>query len=899
MHKPRLLLIAILVATFAATAFGAETTGTLFGVVSGADGEPLPGVTVTVSSPALQGSRTAATNTTGEYNLPLLPPGAYRAVYVLQGFDTAVRSNIVVSLDQAIKVNVPLALSRVAEAITVTGDAVVIDPTQTNTQLNLKEDHLQHASIGLAGRSYQDVVNQAPGAGAQTGSGGNPSIFGGNLGANSYLIDGLNTTDPVTHTFTSNFTFDTIQEVAIQTSGFEAEYGRATGGIINVITKSGGNEFHGSLDARYRSEEFTEEGERRREFPVGTDLLRYDKDTQDFKNFDPAATLGGPIARDRIWFFASVDRPDFEVQQPDNNGFLPGRRDFEGWNYFGKVTATPAPSHTLALKFDDESADIANSQNSSLVSPEADSIQVQDLTIYNLTYDAVLSSTWLASAQIGYLKNSLTTQPISGDLATTGSIDAVTNVRRLNYFNFQSSDRPRLQALASTTYYLDALGSHSLKSGADVEWTEFQTVNITTGTPPDPTFCSESFGQPAGASCGAILRPNRGAPFLLDVSTNVPEETFESRGMAFYLQDEWRPVPRVTAKLGVRYDEVDFFKPADEKVKTFARFQPRVGVAWDLFNDSSTIIKANAGEFMEDNALTLPSFLSDLGSVLSRFQWSNSQQRFVFVGSFGGPSGNELDPRLRPTYSQTVTAGISQRLFRNTSLDVTGVYRKYENIFEDSCADEDCHFYWLTNRPNDLDVLKSRYKGLIFKVESRPTAAMSWVLSYTLSESKSAVEYTQNAGTDFDVFPFHFDNRYGFTSDDAKHVVKLDGYTRLPWEFFVGTSVYWDSGVAYNTTRSAAATAGYGTEFVEPRGTRRQPDFYRWDLQVEKYFGLGPVRIGVIGSVFNVLDTEIATVIDGNVGAGGTPGAPTNPRFGFATTYQRPRSYEAGFRVTF
>lgn len=101
-------------------------------------------------------------------------------------------------------------------------------------------------------------------------------------------------------------------------------------------------------------------------------------------------------------------------------------------------------------------------------------------------------------------------------------------------------------------------------------------------------------------------------------------------------------------------------------------------------------------------------------------------------------------------------------------------------------------------------------------------------------------------------------------------------------------------------TRSAVGSAGYGIEFVEPRGSRRLPDFYRWDLQVEKYFGLGPVRVGLVGSVFNVLDTEIATAIDGDVGGStATPNAPTNPRFGFPTTYQRPRSYEAGIRIQF
>ncbi|HZI65898.1 MAG TPA: TonB-dependent receptor plug domain-containing protein, partial [Thermoanaerobaculia bacterium] len=750
------------------------------------------------------------------------------------------------------------------------------------------------------GRNYASIAQVVPGVSSDA----NPdpiarstiTVYGSSGAENAFYIDGVNTTGVEYGFQGKDLNFEFIQEVQVKTGGYEAEFGRSTGGIINVITKSGGNEFHGTLDARYRSEKLTEEGEETRDFPAGTDTLRYDRDRQDFQNFSPSATLGGPLLRDRIWFFGSVERPQFENQPPDLFGFQPGRRDFQGWTVFAKATATPAPSHTLALKFNSETADVPHAQNSSFYTPEAGYDQSQDLRIYNASYDAVLNPSWLANFQVGYLENRLDARPHSGDLDTTGTIDQVTGIASGNYTNVQTSERPRLQALASTSYLAEFLGSHVFKVGTDLEWTKFENLNNVTGTPLDPSFCSEQFGQPAGATCGAINEPADGDNFLYLVYTDLPVQTFEGRGMSFYAQDEWRPVQNLTAKIGLRYDEADFYLPGDEKVKTFARFQPRVGIAWDLFNNASTIVKANAGEFMEDNALTLPSFLSRQGSVLSLFLWSNAQQRYRFFGAFGGPSGNALDPSMRPTYSQQVTGGVTQRIFKNTSLDVTGIYRRNKNVFEDTCADEDCTFYWLTNRPNGMDVLKSNYRGLIFKVESRPTEGMSWILSYTTSKSRSAVEYTQNAGSDFDVFPEHYVNRFGYTSDDARHVVKLDGYVRLPWELFLGTSAYWDSGIAYNVTRPAAS---YGVEFLEPRGSRRLPDFYRWDAQLQKDFPIGPVRIGLIGAVFNILDTEIAIQRDENVGDGGTIDEPTNPRFNFATAWQRPRSYELGFRIEF
>jgi outer membrane cobalamin receptor len=128
---------------------------------------------------------------------------------------------------------------------------------------------LKYASVGQVSRAYQTAIEVVPGVADQTGAGGNPSVFGANLGQNSYQVDGLNTTDPVTHTFSLNFGFDAIQEIAIQTGGFEAEYGRAVGGIINVITKSGGNRFSGTADARYTSDKLTEQGSRLRDVPAG------------------------------------------------------------------------------------------------------------------------------------------------------------------------------------------------------------------------------------------------------------------------------------------------------------------------------------------------------------------------------------------------------------------------------------------------------------------------------------------------------------------------------------------------------------------------------------------------------------------------------------------------------
>src|ERR1700680_4060778 len=164
-----LVLVLVLVPNFG-LAQTTPTTGALIGNVTDPQGSPLPGVTVTVTSPQLQGTRTAVTDARGEYILPTLPPGTYRAQYELGGVKTSVRENIVVNLNQQTKVNVPMQLA-LSETVVVNASTVVVDPTQTTMQTNFKEDHLKYAVVGSSNRSYQSVLAQAPGVGGPNGQG--------------------------------------------------------------------------------------------------------------------------------------------------------------------------------------------------------------------------------------------------------------------------------------------------------------------------------------------------------------------------------------------------------------------------------------------------------------------------------------------------------------------------------------------------------------------------------------------------------------------------------------------------------------------------------------------------------------------------------------------------------
>lgn len=931
----------LIVALSPCSAFAA-TTGILTGVATDGTGAALPGVTVTVTSPQLQGSRSTVTNDRGEYTLSLLPPGTYRVEFTLGGFDTVFRENVRVSVDTTTKVDAPMALGAMSEAITVTAEAVLVDPTSTTTQQNFGPQHLKYSTIGSLGRSYQGVLQQAPGV----AGGNNPNVMGANQGQNNYMLDGVNTTDPVTHTFGSNLPFDAIQEVSLQTLGKDAAYGRAVGGVVNVVTKSGGNELSGTFDGRYTSDEFSDTNE-------------FYGDDQEYQSFRPAATLGGPILRDRLWFFGTLERLDNKttaapVEYGGANGFklVPGTFAFEGWNSLLKLTATPAMNHTVSLRYTDNRATISNAEGSAIYAPDADAVQDQDSQIYNVGVDSILTPNFLATVQVGARRGYLETRPMHGDIGRIALLNQTFGFYTNSYPNYQFGERNRDELIATATYFWQGAGTHTFKAGLNLDRAEFSSYNNFTGQGAFDSICTEEFGFTGPCGGYAHVRDRRdfggsiNEPYYAEVYQINPSETYNSNLRAYFLQDEWRPVQNITARLGLRYETMDFEIPGEvPNQPNFTSLQPRIGLAWDVFNDARTVLHGFWGEVMDDNGLSLASFGSTAATYVRLFLYNPATGRYDSdTGIFqGGASGNQYDPDLEPTVSTEANFGVRQRLGTNTSLDVTGVWRRSDNMFEDGCVDFDCHYFLMTNRPNGLDVLSSEYQGVVFKLESRPTEWLNALVSYAWSESKGSVEYTQNAGADFDVFPAHFVNREGYLSDDARHRVKASGFVRAPFGTTFGLDALYETGTPDDATMAlgdlnvdpdGGAYAGnpsafYGTVFVLPRGERRLPDRHRLDFQAMHEFTLGRVKMGLIGTIYNLLDSDIVTDLGSTIGtyeacdgpivaatkaragdcianplAGIVEGAPagvavTNTSFNVPVDSQLPRRYEFGLRFEF
>ena len=877
------------------------TTGQLTGRVVDDGGEPLPGVTVTVSSPALIGGpRVGVTELDGTYNFPALPPGVYHIRAELQGFTPEERGEVEVRLNRTTSVEFTFALGELTEQIEVVAETPVLDTQQVSTSQTYTEDYLENAAVGSTNRSYQAVLSQAAGV---TG-GSNPNVFGSTSGENAYFIDGMDSTDPVTATFGTNLHFDAIQEINFETGGFEAEFGRATGGVVNVITKSGGNDFSGTFDVRYRDTDFYESGD------------HFDPDENPTSFLNPSATLGGRVVRDKVWFFVAAEHSDTESTPTG----APVTRNFVGQNYLGKLTWQINPSWQTFFQYIGDPAEIDNANVSRFRSPEAHRFQEQGGDLYQAVATGVPTSDFLVEAAVSVNRNELNSIPMSGDLATPSIYNRNTGFTANNYENAQFSERNRDEVRGSATYFLDGFGgSHEIKAGAQLSQTEFISESFTTGG----GFRYEDRNVSGAQS-----------PYILWFEPNAGQSSSEGDILSLYLQDAWRIGRRLTVKGGVRWDEASFnlAGTSGDLERSLDELQPRLGVVYDLTGDGLTLAKASWGRFMHPSALTMPNFArtnalpsaaylscsafgftreaciarfggnANIGSGVVAPTWMDDPLRrdpagyLLSLNNVFSSEPNQVADDLEASYADELIIGVEREITRRTSLELTYVNKETKNIFEDTCegnfpgtpsADAPCHFYIMGNLPG----LRREYEGYILGFESRFTNWLHLLASYTWSESKGNIEYTQNAGTDFDLYPDHYVNTFGFLSDHREHRVKVNGYAMLPHDFVVGVDAFWSSAFRYSVLRPSDI---YGNVFVEPRGSREGDDAYQLDLEVKKGFVFGDYRAELIGTVFNVFgDEQVAGVCELEEGcAGDIP-------LGGTTSFTTPRRYEVGVRFEF
>jgi hypothetical protein len=331
------LMLPALLAAAPAAAQGIQT-GDISGTVSSSDGLMLPGATVTARGPALQGERTVTTDQNGNDALRALPPGQYEITFAMTGLARRTERTTI-ELGRQGTLHAVLSVAGVTEAVTVTADASSASLTSPSVGANFDAREI---STLPTGRTPALIAELAPGLTNNTPNAGQVTISGGFAYDNVFMINGVDVNDNLFGTANNVFIEDAIEQTTVLTSGISAEYGRFSGGVINMITKSGGNAFGGSFRANFTNDAWTKETPR--EVTAGT--VRNDKLNQNYEG-----TLGGPIIRDRAWFFAASRWQENDTQANLQQTNVPFTTITKNQRFEVKGTGSIMPGHTVMANY--------------------------------------------------------------------------------------------------------------------------------------------------------------------------------------------------------------------------------------------------------------------------------------------------------------------------------------------------------------------------------------------------------------------------------------------------------------------------------------------------------------------------------------------------------------------
>jgi hypothetical protein len=576
-------------------------TGTLTGTVKSTDGASIPDVAVVVTSAALQGERAVVTDVNGIYSIPSLPPGTY-TLRVAKDNLTPVELSALVPLGATATVDVTLAVAAISETVLVEG-VTPSEVTSTQASANITAGDVNALPMGrtpyLIAELMPGLTTNAPIAGQLTISGG----FGFD---NVFLVDGVDVNDNLNGSMNDLFIEDAVGEVQVLTSGVSAEYGRFSGGVVNVVTKNGSNRFAGSYRMTFTRPSWTQETpfETANNIERGKPTASNPYLTNKLSHFSEF-TLGGPLAKDRVWFFGAGRFENSSTFGTMPATAVPYTKTNDSKRYEGKLTGTLRPSHTLQGSFIDNRVHRANEpvlsfsvDRAALISPSVPN----RLGVVN--YNAALNQRMLLSAQ--YSQKYFATEGVGGTSTNIMDSPFLTRTGTMYQYNapyFDASDpeqRNNRQLTASLTYFASdrRFGSHELKGGVE----RFVDTRIGANAQSSTGYVFLSDFKMAG---GAPLLDADGHPIPTFVpGTSRVQRWIPHRGAEFnmttmsaYAQDRWMVSPKLTLNLGMRFEHAASEATGGPESPGVSRVVPRLGAAYDLKGDGDFVLQASYSQY--------------------------------------------------------------------------------------------------------------------------------------------------------------------------------------------------------------------------------------------------------------------------------------------------------------
>ena len=598
---------AVLTLTFAlafAGAANAQTTNAILeGRVVDPSGGGIAGATVTVKGSTVQ--RDVVADAKGFYRAIALPAGIYTVSAAGPGFNTKVLNGIELFLDRTVTIDIPMQIAAQAESMTVQVSAPMVDHTSSSNRQVIDSRTIE--AIPLNGRNYLDLILLTPGVDVNTNARADlaPSrdtkgaIMGERAGNTAFLIDGLENNDDVRGGVFQNFTQDAIQEFEVIDAGYKAEFGRGAGGVVNVLTKSGTDELKGSAFLFFRDDSLDSSAVK-------------GQDPQKLKRYNSGLTLGGPLVRDRAWYFGSFEyfnEKRASIFPPNIPASLAAGEDFSrqpkitDYRAFGKYNQSLSQSNDVRVEASWSRDQNLNQLSGATSLPSASTNNRTNTFLGTAALNTILSNNALLDSSLGYRSQRFSQNQDSqtgGRSYAISWFDAPTSGFSFGPPIGSVQGLDQKYVTARETFSLFSGEKHAAKAGAEYVRTQVDGVQgpglqyvIATSHGNFDKYGRESFQIPQGT---AFVNPGD------------DQIRLRNNGISLFAQDDWRVLNQLMLNLGVRYERDSKFKDNN--------FAPRIGFNWSP--DAKTVVRANYGVYYDRYRLGIAEAVPSLGGFNGR-----------------------------------------------------------------------------------------------------------------------------------------------------------------------------------------------------------------------------------------------------------------------------------------
>ena len=917
--------LAVLILLPPTTAWSQATAGTIKGEVVTTDDVPIVGALVRIESSNLMGIRQATTDEGGRFRFPNLPPGDYTLTSEKEGYKTLIRRGLKVQTGRTVNLKLVQDLPEMGETVEIIDRRPTVDTEQTDVGETISSEFLGELPTG---RSYQEVIQFLPGV---TG-GANPNVHGATDTSNQYYVDGVNTTDVVTNTFSMNFNFDAIQDIQVVTGAFDAKYGQALGGVISVTTKSGGNRFEGDFYGEYTTSALQSAD-------------RYiAEDIQQVEAFELAASFSGPIVKDHLWFVIayqmfwqnSLNLPALDTGRDlAKYPMLP--RKWRSHYLFAKLTWQISYVNKLMVSVAGNPTQIKDGRQDAYSLPDAEYDWNQGGWFGNASWDWTPSAYTLVKVQAYYQNSFIKITPTQWrdcedwDPDSQACTDPDLNISPVwrydagfehgSYGRYYNDRRNNVTVAADFDAYFDLLGTHNFSVGAGLTWAwtdytfAYNTSEVVWSSPDD----ADEDGVYSEAELNAIESYQ---PVQRAVIINLDPYRQNGREFGAYIQDVWKPWNNLTLRPGVRFDYGSMKNNLGQTILGFAAFSPRLNFSWDPANDRKTRISAGYNKYIDSGYLAISGFMNRTNFNAEYQTWDDTDHRWnTDGGRAASPTWDLMHQDVAPPNVDEFVVAFEREIQKDLSGEVRYIHRSYYNPFED----DEVNIIW-NGDGSDAVGFRTGQDTFLYRMRTPADAfrkynALEFVLSKNLSDNLqflASYTYSRTAGNtqgDFSSDLDHPMQRYyedGIIAWDRPHMVKMQATYDNPGRFKITekSSIGYGFGFIFNFESGYPYSKVYWNNYYEGWADMHERRGSQYRLPATAYLDLtGKLKITIMATQIdliiiaeNVLGsreiTGVYTVADDSEGDVYTD-ENGDAIFGNPVTRQFPRRIRLGLRIHF